>query len=218
MKRHYLVYLDEKYLYKDEVCEEKDKNIFFSWIKNSHPFLVAKQESTKSEKIRLGFLLPLEKGKRRISLLIDKKALIKSSAPIKLSKIISSLDKKWQEPLRELIYSFNELKIALHVFGSAMWQYYLKKRYMSEASDIDLLWTCYCKDKINTALLILKQWKKKYSLKIDGEVEFKEGCSCSWQELLNEDEKFIVRTLTAVSLESKTKYFKKLKGRYNVKT
>ncbi|PHR68991.1 MAG: malonate decarboxylase holo-[acyl-carrier-protein] synthase [Arcobacter sp.] len=217
MKRHHLVYLDEKYLY-DEVCEEKHKKVFISWIKNAHPFIVAKQEDQKSEKIRLGFLLPLEKGKHRVSLLIDKKVLIKSSKPPKLSRIISSLDEKWQEPLAQLIHSFEELKINLLVFGSAMWQYYVKKRYMSDSSDIDLLWTCFCPNKLNTALLILKQWREKYSLNIDGEVEFKEGFSCSWQELLNEDEKLIVRTLTSVSLELKTKYFKKLKGIYNVKT
>lgn len=218
MSRHQLVYLDEEYLYKDEVCEEKYKKLFYSWLKSSHPFIVAKQEDKKSEKIRLGFLLPLENGKHRVSLLIDKKAVSKSLLPLKLSSIVSSLDSKWQKPLLELIYSFEDLKIDLHVFGSSMWQYYVKKRYMSESSDIDLLWTCFCPDKLNAALFILKHWRERYSLKIDGEVEFKKGLSCSWQELLNEDEKLIVRTLRSVSLETKIKYFKKLKGIYHVKT
>lgn len=131
---------------------------------------------------------------------------------MKLSQILSKIEKKWQSPLKELVDSFSSLELELSIFGSSMWQYIIDEKYMTENSDIDLLWKPLSLEQLEKGLAILKKWMAKYPLKIDGEVEFLCGSSCSWKELLNDDENIIVKRVNGVSLESKSEFINSLKG------
>lgn len=214
MKRHDLVLLDYEYCKNNKFLEfnKEDEKTIFDWIYNQHPFIISKQDSLDTEKLNIGFMLPLEKGKKKINLIVKRDAISHQINPIRLSKILPKIEKKWNAPLLELLNSFLTLNLNLYVFGSSMWQYFLGKEYMTCNSDIDLLWKPTTSKQLNVALIILKEWMDKYNLNIDGEIVFPYQSACSWKELLNDDKKIIVKRLYKVSLESKFNLINTLKG------
>jgi phosphoribosyl-dephospho-CoA transferase len=218
MKRHDLVWLDNDYCISNEyllnISDSED--IIKNWIENSYPFIVTRQMDNSGESTNLGLLLPLADGKKRISLIVDSNAISKHTKPVKLSNILSNIDEKWRLPLQELIDSFFAFNVDLFVFGSSMWEYIIGKQYMTEKSDVDLLWKPTNYYQLDKGLKTLKEWMGKYSLKIDGEVEFLCESACSWKELMNDDNNIIIKRLDKVSLELKVDFINSLKENLNV--
>jgi phosphoribosyl-dephospho-CoA transferase len=207
MNRHNLIYLDYDNC-KTEICffcKKEDENIIIDWVKNKNPVMVTRQLSNDKEKIDVGFMLPLEKNKKRVNFTIYKKEIKKYISEIKLKEILSSLDDKWQKPLSQLIESFAKLNLEIFVFGSSLWQYCVKEKYMREQSDVDLLWKPKTLEELKKGLSVLKTWMEKYPLKIDGEVILADK-GCSWKELLNDDKDVIIKSLHGVDLKSKNNF------------
>ena len=214
MKRHDLVLLDYEYCKSNKFLEfdQEDIETILDWIYNQYPFIISKQGSIDNKKLNVGFMLPLEEGKKKINLTVKSDAVSEYLNPIKLFEILPKINQKWNLPLRELLNSFLTLDLHLYVFGSSMWQYFLEKEYMTYKSDIDLLWKPTSVKQLNTGLIILKECMEKYNLNIDGEIEFPCQSACSWKELLTDDKKIIVKRLYKVSLESKIDLINTLKG------
>lgn len=213
MNRHDLVYLDENKLDFD-ICsfsKEEDERIIFNWIKNRNPIMITRQQFEDKEKINVGFMLPLEKNKKRVNFIINSESIKNIESDIKLSEILPILENRWQKPLLELIESFLTLGLDIFIFGSALWQYLTNEKYMRYESDIDLLWKPKKLEDLEKGLLILKKWMKNYSLKIDGEVILPCQNACSWKELLNDDKNILVKNLHNVYLESKENFVNSLR-------
>lgn len=71
MKRHDLVWLDKEYCNKNDflIASFGDKKTIMEWIERNHPFIVTMQPNTNNMSKQLGFLLPLEEGKKELVLL-----------------------------------------------------------------------------------------------------------------------------------------------------
>jgi malonate decarboxylase holo-[acyl-carrier-protein] synthase len=219
MKRHDLVWLDKTYCKSNEylINSFSDESIILNWIEKNNPFVVTRQLDNNTENINLAFLLPLEEDKKRVGIIVNKKIISKHSHPMKLSSVLLKIEKKWHSPLKELVTSFLSFDMDLFVFGSSMWESVIEKKYMTENSDVDLLWSPNSYSQLEVGLTILKEWMNKYPLKIDGEVEFPCESACSWKELLNDDDNIIVKGLNKVSLELKADFVNSLKDSLDVK-
>lgn len=213
IKRHTLLWLYTNNHEIQFLSKEEDKYIINSWIKNKNPFIVTNQSSINKDKTDVGFMLPLALNKRKINFTIYNKSIIKNKSSTKLDDILHTLDVNWQKPLKELIRDFSEIKIDLFVYGSSLWQYIIEQKYMSEKSDIDLLWKPKSLISLKKTLLILKKWMITYELNIDGEIILPNNKACSWKELLNEDKTILVKSLNKVSLELKSDFLSVLKGK-----
>ncbi|MGB7401361.1 MAG: malonate decarboxylase holo-[acyl-carrier-protein] synthase [Arcobacter sp.] len=214
MKRHDLVWLDENYCKSNEflISSFSDKSIILNWINKNNPFIVTRQLDNNDNNTNLAFLLPLEEGKKRVGVIVNTNSISKKTSPVTLSQVLSKIEKKWQVPLKELVDLFLYLGVELFVFGSSMWESIIGQKYMTENSDVDLLWKPKTFFELEKGLEYLKEWMNKYSLKIDGEVELPCESACSWKELLNDDDNIIVKGLNKVSLENKADFINSIKG------
>jgi len=213
MNRHDLVYVDNN-KFNFDICpflEDEDKQIIFDWMKNKKPFIITRQQFEDKEKINVGFMLPLKKNKKRINFIINSESIVNYKVDVKLSKILHIIENRWHKPLLQLIELFQALGLELFVFGSALWQYLTNEKYMYRESDIDLLWKPKKLEDLQKGLLILKKWMNNYPLKIDGEVILPCKNTCSWKELLNDDENVLVKNLHNICLESKEKFVSSLR-------
>lgn len=213
MKRHDLVWLDKNYCKSNEflISSFSDKSIILNWINNNNPFIVTRQLDNNENNTNLAFLLPLEEGKKRVGAIVNTKAIYKITSPIKLFDVLLNIEKKWHVPLKELADAFLSFGIELFVFGSSMWESIIGKKYMTENSDVDLLWKPKSFFELELGLKYLEEWMNKYPLKIDGEVEFLCESACSWKELMNDDNNIIIKRVNKVSLESKLDFIDFLK-------
>ena len=70
----------------------------------------------------------------------------------------------------------------LRVFGSVAWEALTGLRYLTPASDIDLLWWPADAAQVAEVIALLRAWESGHGIRADGEVEFDDGTAVAWRE------------------------------------
>ena len=96
----------------------------------------------------------------------------------------------------------NELE--LRVFGSLAWQALSGHNYMTEKSDIDLLWHPLSHMQLQQGIALLTRWELATGLRADGEVLFGGSSAVSWREWATlksgDDRRVLVKRISSAEL------------------
>lgn len=203
LQRHHLVWVDpacwQKHLV--ERLPAAHVPVVQEWFEQRRPAVVCRQEAAAAiGASRLGIPLSPQRGRARIALTLGRDALCDVQAPPLLTRVILDAPPGWQAPLRHLAAAATALQLGLRVYGSLLWQHLTGEAYVTEYSDVDLLFAARDADQLQFTLALLLQWERESGLRADGELLLADGAGVAWRELLRADGMVLVKRTNAVQL------------------
>ncbi len=171
------------------------------WAEAGRP-LVARRavEDDPPHLTPLGLPLPPALGKRRIALSLPAHAILGSAAPPILKDAARSAPGAWRPTIDELV----RLDPQTRVFGSVAWSHLTGFAYLSEDSDIDLLWDLPAPADFDRLLARIAAVDRRAPMRIDGEILGSAG-GVNWRELLAGGE-VLVKGRAGVRMMSRPDY------------
>ena len=175
-----------------------------AWAERGWPLIVrrASPDEADAGRVPLGLPLPPSAGKRRIALNAAADALATVRPLPALSDVLAAAPDAWRAPLRELDALGTRCGVQGRVFGSLAWQALTGERYLSDASDLDIVFPL--PDAASLAALLdgLAALDARAPMRIDGELLRDDGAGVNWRELHARLPEVAVKTAIAVELMS----------------
>ena len=201
--RHHLVWLDAAtwlpYLLHDLAPNQREA--VQDWFLHGYPAVARRRlPDENSEGIPLGIPLPPGRGRLRIALRVDQRAVLTIQAPPRLQDVIGSAPRDWHAPLTRLAAETDTLGVTLQVYGSVLWQHLTGQSYVTPHSDIDLLFHANDARQLHALLTLLQTWQRETGRRADGELLLPGGRAVAWRELLGTSHELMVKTTTAIAL------------------
>lgn len=182
------------------------------WFSHGRPAVVRRQESPSTNALSLGVALPPARGKMKIPLLVERGAVIRTSAPLTLQTALASAPPGWQPPLRDLVDAARRRGIEFRVYGSVAWQHLSGEPYVTPLSDVDLLWATRDAALLADVLGLLNAWQEHTGLRADGELLLPDGAAVAWKELLTRSAKVLVKNASHVEMRVRDELLSGLAG------
>lgn len=158
--------------------------IVAGWVHAGRPLVVRRPAcSDTAGLVPLGLPLPPSHGKRRIAVSLTAADIVASSSPPLLAKAATAAPAAWRETIEKLFQLLPETR----TYGSLAWQHLTGLPYLSDGSDLDLLWPLSSPHKTGVLLSNIARIAKRAPMRLDGEVTGPAG-GVQWRELTGTDE------------------------------
>jgi phosphoribosyl-dephospho-CoA transferase len=170
------------------------------WAAQRWPLVVRRPMPDESG-VPLGMPLPPAAGKRRVSLQVSPDAIAGVRDALLLSEVGSIAPRAWQSTLEALQDLSARLGIALRVFGSLAWQALTGECYLSQTSDLDVLFPVTSRMQMSHLLDGIASIEAHAPMRIDGECVRADGAGVNWRELYSGQSEVMMKTSSGVVLE-----------------
>lgn len=158
--------------------------IVAGWAHAGRPLIVRRPAcSDTAGLVPLGLPLPPSHGKRRIAVSLAAADIVASAPPPLLADAASAAPAAWHATIEKLL----QLLPATRIYGSLAWQHLTGLPYLSDSSDLDLLWPLSSADQVGTLLSGIAGIAKQAPMRLDGEITGPAG-GVQWRELTGTDE------------------------------
>ncbi|BAU88665.1 phosphoribosyl-dephospho-CoA transferase [Methylorubrum populi] len=153
-----------------------------AWAEDGRPVILRRRNpGDEAGLIPVGLPLPPRDGKRRIGFALPPDA-VRPRRPLLLAESRGACPPAWAATLGALIALSECHGLAPRPFGSLLWQSLTGLPYLSERSDLDLLWPV--RAAIPPGLLDgLANIDARAPMRLDGEILFPDGSGVNWREL-----------------------------------
>lgn len=162
------------------------QSVLDRWQRADWPAIVRRLEpGTTSDQICLGIALPpdpVTRHKVRIAFHAPVSAISRSSRPLAIVAVMGSAPARWQHALGALVADTARHDLAFEVYGSLALQALTATSYVTESSDIDILFSPTSRRQLETGIALLQQHAAR--LPLDGEILFPSGYAVAWKEWL----------------------------------
>jgi phosphoribosyl-dephospho-CoA transferase len=163
--------------------ELADHPIIADWVRAGRPLIVRRPScSDPAGMIPLGLPLPPSHGKRRIAVAIDASDIIEHKSPPLLADTAATAPPAWQDTIDRLLRLCPETR----TFGSLAWQHLTGLSYLTDHSDLDLLWPLRTTKRASTLPSDIAEIARQAPMRLDGEIVCAAG-GVQWRELTGDD-------------------------------
>lgn len=158
--------------------------IIEGWARASRPLVVRRPAcNDPAGMIPLGLPLPPSHGKRRIAFALAPGDIIASAPPPSLADAAAAAPARWRETIGLLLLLLPETR----TFGSLAWQHLTGLPYLSDSSDLDLLWPLSSARQADTLPSDIGRIANQAPMRLDGEIVGRAG-GVQWRELIGADD------------------------------
>lgn len=183
VQRHDLVWLDP-YVDLEIYSDASDLGRFSrNWVGQCRPFVVARQQKpsiTGDGRITLGFTLPPPLTRQRVTLHAPREAAVRHSGPLGLAEVLPHAP-VWADLIQRILLFCVEAGATPCVYGSLSWQALTGHSYLTENSDLDVLFVCNEGTDMQRLLGALSGLGDT-SPRLDGEILVPTGWAAAWRE------------------------------------
>jgi phosphoribosyl-dephospho-CoA transferase len=185
-----------------------DEPLVRNWAAHGWPLVVRRPAPCDAQKIGvpLGLPLPPTAGKRRVSVVVPADAITSIEPPPRLATLRNVAPDAWRATIGTLDSIARRHHVGCRVFGSLAWQGLTGLSYLSEHSDLDLLFDLPKATNVLGALEALladiAMCDAFAPMRIDGEVIRMDGAGANWRELHAANGDVVVKMSTNVVLAS----------------
>jgi phosphoribosyl-dephospho-CoA transferase len=153
-----------------------------AWVDDGWPVILRRSHPGEDAGlVPVGLPLPPRDGKRRIGLALPPDA-VRPRAPVLLSEARAACPPSWAPTIEALIGLGERHGLAPRPFGSLLWQSLTGLPYLSEGSDLDLLWPV--PGAIPSRLMEgIAAIEARAPMRLDGEILLSDGGGVNWREL-----------------------------------
>jgi phosphoribosyl-dephospho-CoA transferase len=177
--------------------------IVAGWVHAGRPLIVRRPAcSDVAGMIPLGLPLPPSHGKRRIAISLAAADIVASAPPPLLADAAAAAPAAWRETIDLLLQLLPETR----TYGSLAWQHLTGLPYLSDSSDLDLLWPLSAAKQARTLLSDIARIGKQAPMRLDGEIIGPAG-GVQWRELTGTDEdEILVKGPAGVTTTTRTAF------------
>lgn len=152
------------------------------WARAGRPVILRRRNLGEAPgTVPVGLPLPPADGKRRIGLLLPPDA-VRVRAPLTLAAARSAAPSGWHPTIDALTALGAAHGLVPAVFGGLLWQALTGLAYLTDASDLDLLWPV--PGALDPRLLVaLAEIAAEAPMRLDGEIVLPDGAGVNWREL-----------------------------------
>ncbi|GJE44163.1 malonate decarboxylase holo-[acyl-carrier-protein] synthase [Methylobacterium soli] len=152
------------------------------WAQRGWPVILRRRNPGEAAgAVPVGLPLPPAEGKRRIGLGLPA-AAVRPRPPVALAQASGTAPEAWRPTLAALDALGRRHGVAPRVFGGLLWQHLTGLAYLSDTSDLDLLWPVA--GAIDRRLLdALAAIEQAAPMRLDGEIVLPDGRGVNWREL-----------------------------------
>jgi phosphoribosyl-dephospho-CoA transferase len=183
-----------------------DEPLVRNWAAYDWPLVVRRPLPGDSHGggVPVGLPLPPKLGKRRIGAVVPADAIVSTEPPPKLATLRAFAPDSWRVTIDALDAIAGRHHVAVRAFGSLAWQGLTGLAYLSESSDLDLLFDLPAATDVPGALRALLAdvagCEAFAPMRIDGEVIRADGAGVNWRELHAGEHEVAVKTAGKVVL------------------
>lgn len=185
VQRHHLVWLDPELDVATYIRDTGHTPFVREWVAQGHPFVAARQPRqtvTGGAHIALGLTLPQPAVRQRISLSVPAGAILRQSGPLDLT-LATVPAPHWQELICRILDMCKTAHVTPCVYGSLLWETVGNCKYITDTSDLDVLFIC--NDSSDITLLLSSLIALDGSTpRLDGEILAPSGWAAAWREVL----------------------------------
>ncbi|KIP86327.1 malonate decarboxylase holo-[acyl-carrier-protein] synthase [Stenotrophomonas sp. CFBP8980] len=204
MHRHDLVWIDPQARWTTLSPQAEPR--LRAWMQARLPLVVARRDpAVDGAQLRLGVPLPLDEGRQRLSLRIEREAVIRHAPPPRLTEVIEALSAPWRPALQALQHRCAAQALSPRVFGSHAWQAITGRDYLHAGSDLDLLWQVDGPRQASQVCRLLQDWEALHGLRADGELVFDAAQAVNWREYAGEAAQVLVKGDAACWLAARSR-------------
>ncbi|MBB2961062.1 malonate decarboxylase holo-[acyl-carrier-protein] synthase [Methylobacterium sp. R2-1] len=153
-----------------------------AWVEDGRPVILRRwHPGEEAELVPVGLPLPPRDGKRRIGLALLPEG-VRPRRPVLLAEARGACPPAWAATLEAVIALGERHGLSPRPFGSLLWQSLTGLPYLSEQSDLDLLWPI--SGAVPPALLDgLAETEAQAPMRLDGEILLSDSGGVNWREL-----------------------------------
>jgi phosphoribosyl-dephospho-CoA transferase len=171
------------------------------WFGVGRPAVASRPARPAPGAIALGVALPPGGPERRVALVVRAAAVERFAPPLTLAEALDSAPGSWRGPLAALDRAASAAGLTARVHGSLAWQHVSGARYLTPASDVDLLLAVATARDLGVALRLLAERAAGIAPRLDGELLLPGGRGVAWRELAARPARILVKSLAGVALE-----------------
>ncbi len=192
VERHRLVYLDPARW--DEILATHPTlraiPVVVDWLAAGHP-LIARRPicDDATGLVPLGLPLPPSLGKQRLAVAVPGGAILADAPPPLLAEAKRTAPAAWQEAITALVALDPETRC----FGSLAWAYLTGLPYLSETSDLDVIWQVANGDDAARLAAVLVRIDTAAPMRLDGEIVTPAGLAVQWREFASDAPEMLVK-------------------------
>ncbi len=205
-ERHRLVYLDP--VRWDEILAThatlRAIPVVVDWVAAGHP-LIARRPVCEdiAGLVPLGLPLPPSLGKQRLAVAVPPDAILSDAPPPLLSNALRSAPVAWQRTVAALIALDPETRC----FGSLAWAYLTGLSYLSETSDLDVIWQVANGDDAARLATSLVRIDTDAPMRLDGEIVTPTGLAVQWREFASDAPELLVKAAEGNRMVARAELF-----------
>lgn len=185
LQRHSLVWLDPGMDVASCLTFAEHEAAVREWIAKGLPLVAARQPRQHDGRVThhaLGLTLPPPTTRQRVFLSVPADAVIRRSGPLSLEQARDAGDRHCRELIQQVVAVCQTARVSPYVYGSMMWQAVSGRRYMTEASDLDILFLCDGSSDTHWLINSL-EYLEGSQPGLDGEILAPSGWAAAWREV-----------------------------------
>ncbi len=192
-ERHRLVYVDPARW--DEILATyptlRAVPTVVDWVAAGHP-LIARRPVCEDMAglVPLGLPLPPSLGKQRLAVAVPVDAILSDAPPPLLAEAKRTAPPAWRDTIAALVALDSETRC----FGSLAWSYLTGLSYLSETSDLDLVWQASTASDAARLAAALVRIDAEAPMRLDGEIVTPTGLAVQWREFASDAPEMLVKT------------------------
>ena len=206
LERHRLVYLDParwgKILAAYPTLQAMP--IVADWVAARRPLIARRPVCDDAAGlVPLGLPLPPSVGKQRLAFAVPPEAILSDVPPPLLADTVRGAPIAWQET----IAAFIALDPETRCFGSLAWAHLTGLPYLSETSDLDLVWHVSTADAAARLVAALARIDAGAPVRLDGEIVTPTGLAVQWREFASDAPEMLVKAADGNRMIARTEMF-----------
>lgn len=170
------------------------------WGDRGWPLIGRRALPGEAHGVALGLPLPPFAGKRRLSFLVPSGDVASSAPPLALRSARSAAPPAWGPTLGRLDDLAARHSVEVRVFGSLAWQALTGLNYLTERSDLDVLFHVRRDTDLSRFIADLAAIEADAPMRLDGEVVREDGAAVNWREFHSGAREVLVKTIEGVAL------------------
>lgn len=178
------------------------------WFDAGLPAVVARRDGSEPIGVlRLGVPLPPSEHKQRLALQASTRDIVRMRAPLSLAEVTPHAPPRARWALRALSRRASACGLTPGVFGSFAWQALTPYRYVTDSSDLDLLWSITDAAQAATIVAMLSAWEQRHGLRADGELLLPGDLAVNWREYAGDARQVLVKSARGCALHARDALF-----------
>lgn len=178
------------------------------WFDAGLPAVVARRDGSEPiGTLRLGVPLPPSEHKQRLALQAASRDFVRVRAPLSLAEVMQHAPPRARWALRALMRRARDARLNPGVYGSFAWQALTARTYVTETSDLDLLWPITHAAQAEAIVAMLAAWEQRHGLRADGELLLPGEIAVNWREYASDARQVLVKSASGCALQARDVLF-----------